>query len=65
MPPLDSKHMPPDPATNVIAQSQARIHQDIEGIKRLVLGIRRSIQAAREAIKRADAVVAQRLSEGR
>ena len=55
---------PPDSVEYRIAQTQARL-QDIASLRHSVIGSRRTMAEAQEAIGRADEVLAWRLSNAR
>lgn len=48
-----------------LAETRERTHEHVESVLRLVVGSRRTMEEAREAIARADVVLARRLSDVR
>lgn len=65
MAPLYSKHLPSRPATVGIAQGRELMRDDIESYLDTIFGSHRTMNAAREALARADKVLARRISERR
>ena len=63
MAPPYSEKLPLNPSLCGIAQSQARMRDDIESIWRSVAGSRRTMAEARDAIARADEILARQMSE--
>jgi hypothetical protein len=65
MPPPKSKPLPPHSKSSGIAETELQMRNYIESIWRMVRASKRRIEAGREAIARADEMLARRLSDRR
>jgi hypothetical protein len=60
-----TKQIPRTPMADGFEQTRALLRDAIESIRYSVLGSRRTMAEAREAIARADNILARRISDGR